>query len=416
MSTESEHHIPAPGKFFFGWIIALCCTLITIINGGIFFTFSVFFKPVAIDFAWSRGEISSCYTTMLVAYAPAAFLAGRLADRQGPRKVLLLAALLIGLGFIGCTRANNLIFLILSYAIIGFGLGTTLALPTATIQRWFVRLRATMVGVVIAGNSIGGLIFAPLANYLITLHGWRVAYLIIGIIFGGVVAISASFLVSEPSMKRLRPYGSEEQEPDSDSGTERMSEVSFSLSQAFRTSTFWGMAALCVLTFMPAFFISSHLVPYITDKGISAAVGAQGLGLMVGISVIGRLVMSWVAGRLGWMKALTICYFVASASVVWLLFVTGIESFYLFVIMYGLSWGSTLALLGGASGSLFGLSALSELLGFLLAVGVLVAAFSPWLGGLIFDLTASYAISMVIAAVLYAIAGLLSIRLKPSVQ
>ena len=125
--------------------------------------------------------------------------------------------------------------------------------------------------------------------------------------------------------------------------------------------------------------------------------------------------MSWLAGRIGWLKALTICYFVASASIVWLIFVTGLESFYLFVVVYGLSWGSTLALLGGAAGSLFGLSALSELLGFLLGIGVLFAALSPWLGGLIFDLTASYTIAMAIAAFFYAVAGLLSILLKPSV-
>ena len=113
------------------------------------------------------------------------------------------------------------------------------------------------------------------------------------------------------------------------------------------------------------------------------------------------------------MKTLTICYFVASASIIWLMFVTGTGSFYLFVVIYGLSWGSTLALLGGAAGSFFGLSALSELLGFLLGIGVLVAALTPWLGGLIFDLTASYIIAMAIAAVLYAVAGLLSLLLRP---
>ncbi|MBA7714808.1 hypothetical protein ES703_123840 [subsurface metagenome] len=74
---------------------------------------------------------------------------------------------------------------------------------------------------------------------------------------------------------------------------------------------------------------------------------------------------------------------------------------------------NTAEYLGGAVGSFFGLSALSELLGFLLGLGVLVAALTPWLGGLIFDLTASYIIAMAIATVLFAVAGLLSLLLRP---
>ncbi|MFC1958246.1 MFS transporter [Chloroflexota bacterium] len=415
MSHEKERYGLATVKFFYGWIITVCCTFITLINGGIFFTFGVFFKPVAIDFVWSRGEIASNYTAMLVAYAPGALFAGWLADRRGPRGVLLLAAVLIGLGFFGCAQANNLAIMITSYTVIGFGLGATLAIPTATIQRWFIRLRAPMVGVVYAGNSVGGLIFAPLANYLIMLNGWRIAYRIIGIIFFGVVAIAASFIVSNPSAKKLKPFGYEEKVLVSSYPSQSMSIPAFGLSQNFRNSTFWCITTLHILTFMPAFFINSHLVSYITDKGISATIGAQGLGLMVGISIIGRLFMSWIAGKIGWMKALTVCYFFASVSIVWLMFVAGTESFYLFVIIYGLSWGSTLALLGGSVGSFFGLSVLSELQGFFLGFGVLIAAFTPWLGGFIYDLTASYSIAMYIAAVLYAVAGLISLLLKPTI-
>ena len=84
MSPEIRHRDYTARKFFYGWVIALCCTLITIINGGIFFTFSVFFKPVALDFGWSRGEFAGSYTAMMVAYAPGAFFAGRLAGSRGP--------------------------------------------------------------------------------------------------------------------------------------------------------------------------------------------------------------------------------------------------------------------------------------------------------------------------------------------
>jgi len=411
MSPGGEKERPPFKKFFYGWIIAVCCTLVTIINGGIFFSFSVFFKPVALDFAWSRGEFAINYTAMLVAYAPGAFFAGRLANRHGPRFILLLAALLIALGFIGCSRSPNLVTMILSYATIGLGVGATLALPTATIQHWFVKWRGTMVGIVNAGMGIGGFIFAPLANYLITSYDWRAAYLIFGLVFGGVIAIAASFLLAEPGLKRLSPFGHREQDPDQN--TQAIPPHPLNLAEAFKLTNFRIIVALYILNHLPAFFITSHLVPYVTDHGVSAAVGARGLGLMAGISIAGRLFMSWLAGRIGWMGSLTICYSFAIAAMIWLISVDAPWEFYLFVVIYGFSWGSTIALLGGAVGFYFGLSALSELLGFLLGISVLIGATVPWLSGLSFDLTGSYLLAMSLAVAVFVIAGILSLLPKP---
>ena len=383
------------------------------VNGGIFISFSIFFKAVALDFDWSRGGFAGNYTVMLLAYAPAAIFAGRLADRRGPRPILLVAALLIGLGFAGCSWAPNMVSITLSYITIGLGLGATLALPLATIQRWFLRWRGPMVGMVAAGTGIGGFIFAPLVNSLISLYDWRAAYLIIGVVFGGATAVSAAFLIAEPRVKKLMPFGNKEQTPGSGTLLHDGVLSAMTLAQASRFGTFWGMATLHILSFMPTFFINSHLVPYVTDQGISAATGAQGLGLMAGMSVVGRLAMSWLATRIGWMKSLTISYFAASICIIWLIFVAEPGAFYLFAVIYGFFWGSTLALLGGAIGFFFGLSALSQLIGFLLGLGVFVGALSPFLSGLSFDQTGSYLTAMVAAAFFFAAAGLLSLLLRP---
>ncbi len=410
MSPEMEQQGVVAGKFFYGWIIALCCTLVTIINGGIFYTFSVFFNPVALYFGWGRGEFALNYTVMLVAYAPGSYFGGKLSDRIGPRFILLLAALLIGLGFIGCSRAPTLTFMMLSYGIVGVGLGTTLALPTATIQRWFVKWRGPMVGIVVAGAGAGGFVFAPFVDYLITRYGWQVTYVIIGIIFGGVIAAAASFLVSEPKKKNLKPFGNGRE--GSDSRFQDDSSGGLTSARAFKVGVFWGVVAMGILTFMPTFFVITHLVPYVTDRGVSAAVGAQALGVLAGMSVVGRLGMSWVAGKIGWMKSLTISCFIASVSIIWLLFVTEPRVIYLCVGLYGFSQGSTTSLLSGAVAYFFGLIALSELLGFLLGLGVLVGAITPWLSGLSFDLTGSYLTAIAASAFFFVVAGDLSLILK----
>ncbi len=413
MSLDTKRQTPVLGQFHYGWVIALCCTLITVINGGIFLTFGVFFKTVALDFGWSRSGFSINYTAMLVAYAPAAFFAGKLADLRGPRSVMLLAALLIGLGYAGCSWAPNMISVTISYVIIGLGLGATLALPLATIQRWFLKWRGIMVGVVAAGTGIGGFIFAPLADYLISSYDWRAAYLIIGIIFGGVTGVAAAFLIDDPGMKNLRSFGSGDQALSSTTLVKDDASSGMTWGTASKSKAFWGLATLYILSFMPTFFIYSHLVPYVTDGGVNAAAGARGLGLMAGASVPGRIVMSWLAGRIGWMKSLTVSYFIASICIIWLIFVVKPEAFFLFVVIYGFFQGSTLALLGGATGFFFGLSALSQLIGFLMGIGVLIGAVSPFLGGLSFDLTDNYLTALVTTALFFATAGILSFLLKP---
>ena len=105
--------------------------------------------------------------------------------------------------------------------------------------------------------------------------------------------------------------------------------------------------------------------------------------------------------------------FLTSISVIWLILITEPWMFHIFIIVYGFSWGSILALLGGAVGFFLGMTALSEFLGFMLGIGVLFGAIMPWMGGFLFDLTGNYFTTLVLVVVLFAAAGILSLLLKP---
>lgn len=398
-------------KFFYGWIIAVCCTLITIMNGGIAFSFSVFFESVTSSVGWSRAEFSGNYTAMMIAYAPGSYFAGRLADRHGPRPVLVISGLLILAGFAGASFSLNTLTMMLSYIVIGLGLGPTVALPTATIQKWFVKGRGPLIGIVAAGTGLGGLIFAPLASYIVAVWSWHIAYLVMGLVFGGATALSACLLVSEPKAMSLRPFGEDEKAAATDAGPEAAS-TNLTLAQAFRLRAFWYFIALSVITFMSTSLVIPHLVPYSTDRGISAETGARALGFVAGASVVARIIMSWIAGRTSWMKNLALAFFGAGIALVWLAFVGEPGGLYIFAVAYGFTWGSTLALMTGAIGALFGQLALSEMLGFLLGLGMMVGSTTAFLGGLSFDLTGSYTMAFASMAMLFAVAGVLSLLVK----
>ena len=177
------------------------------------------------------------------------------------------------------------------------------------------------------------------------------------------------------------------------------------MKQVFKFTSFWCVAALYILIMIPDFFIKSHLISYVIDQRISAADGARCIGLIAGMSIIGRVVMGWIAERLGWVKSFTVTCFIASASIIWLEFVTNTWGLYLFAVVYGFFWGSSLSLLSCVVSLFFGLATLSELLGFLLGLGVLIGAIAPFLGGWISDLTGSYLLPIAFAAIFLHLRG-----------
>lgn len=439
-------HIPptpqrAAQGFFYGWVIAAGCWLVTLVNGGLFWTFGVFFKPLSTEFGWSRGELSLVNTAFLVAYAPGAILWGKIADRFGPRRVLWLASILVLLGYLGSSRIDSRMPLVFYYALIGLGTSATLGLPVVTVQRWFVKRRGLLLGIVASGPGIGSLIFAPLAADLIYSHEWRTAYVILGIILGCALALGASLMMRSPETKGLTAYGgvratpaAASQSPGTGSkepGTENEErgaargvrttpvaspirvEDGFKAGQALRTRAFWGLAALHILSLMPTLFFTTHLVPLAIDRGNSAAVAAQALGLMGVMGVPGRILLGGAADRIGWMRGVAVANFVAAAATLSLALVGQPWMVFLFVVPFGFFNGGNLALLSGAVTMFFGIVALGEILGYALAISVLSGSASPVLGGWVFDTTGSYFLFLVFAAVCFAAGGVYSLMLKP---
>lgn len=413
LARAAEHSQP---RFFAGWIVLLGCWLVTVANGALFWMFGIFFKPLTEHFGWSRAELSLVNTSFLLAYAPGAIVWGRIADRLGPRRVLWVASVLVLAGYLGSSRVDSRTPLILYYALMGLGTSATLGLPVATVQRWFLKWRGLMLGLVASGTGIGSLIFAPLANRLIHGYDWRTAYVVLGIALGLLLATGASLMLHSPERKGLLPYGGRSSAP---APTPHQNQALHGLrtGEALRTKAFWGLGALHALSLMPTLFFTTHLVPYATDKGVSAAAAAQGLGIMGAIGVLGRLLTGAAADRIGWMRGVAIANFMTALATLGLLFANNTWTFYLFMVVFGLfNWGN-LSLLSGAVSLFFGTVALGELLGYTLAISVVSGSVSPVLGGLIFDWRGSYVIFFLFALGCYMGGAVYSLVLKaPAVK
>lgn len=407
MVVSEEEKSP---KLFYGWFVVGACFAVILIQGAAMWTFGVFLKPLANEFGWSRALVSSGYTAFLIGYVVSVITTGRLADRYSPRPILLVSALLAGLGFFLCSQVHTITQIRTFLFIGGLGVGATWSVPTSTVQRWFfARQRAGLaLGIVVSGVGVGALIFAPLINFLILNYGWRGAYLVIGILIFFIITTSS--WVVKPS-----PVAIETGSEGPETRLNRISIHGWTTRKVVTTLPFAGITFSHCAVLVVFQTISAHLVPYATDVGISSTASAAAIGLFGGFSIPGRIISGHLSDRIPWQRILALSLFGMALFILWLLFLKGVWMLYCFVFFYGICHGSRVSAYLGILGEFFGMRSLGELIGITMAIGMFIGAFAPYVAGFIFDTTGSYLVVFMIMAILLLSGGIIARAIKKPV-
>ena len=391
-------------RIFYGWYVVMACFSVTMSLGQAMWSFGIFFKPLQAEFGWTRSMVSSGYTAFLITYSLSILLAGKLFDRHGPRLVLLVSGILTCLGICLCSQMTSLNELRFFLMIAGLGAGGTWTVPIATVQQWFYRKpkAGLALGIVTSGVGIGAIVFIPLINYLILSHGWRNAFLIVGILCL-VVIVSAALFVRE---SRAIEYGNSGL-TTTKAGTPEMTMDKVLTHSSFLIITFVGCA-----TASASQFVSVHLVPFATDLGISAPIAAAAVGLIGAVSIVGRILSGLLADKIGWRRTLCLSIFGLTLAVIWTLFTRSGWMIYFFAVFFGLSWGVRVTAVPGILGSFFGMHSVGNLIGITSAIGNISSAFVPYIAGYMFDSLGSYTMVFLSLALLLLVAGMLTTMLK----
>ncbi|HEX2385133.1 MAG TPA: MFS transporter, partial [Candidatus Binatia bacterium] len=171
-----------PRRFYYGYVILFLCFLNTLFVRGAFGSFSVFYVALLDDFHWSHAVGASVVSVNSLVYASVSPGVGFLFDRLGPRVLMPLAGLFMGLGFILSGYSESLWQLYFYYGIvaaIGQG-GLGFVTQSALLSAWFVRRRGTAIGLATAGQGFGLITLVPLAQLWIERSGWRAAFMFVG--------------------------------------------------------------------------------------------------------------------------------------------------------------------------------------------------------------------------------------------
>ena len=195
-------------KLFYGWVIIAVCLVINALAFGTRYSFGVFFKSIEGEFNLSRAATSGIFSVYMLLASAFEVLGGWALDKFGPRIVVLLMGLFIGLSLLLTSQTNSPWQLFITYSLLlAIGTGPAYTVSMATTSRWFDKKRGVALGVAGAGIGLGTLVMAPLATYLIANFEWRVAYMVIGLIAGLFIIALSRLLRKVKANPGLLPKG-----------------------------------------------------------------------------------------------------------------------------------------------------------------------------------------------------------------
>ena len=400
-------------RFFYGHVIVTASFAIQFICIGAMFTYGVFFKHLVAEFGWSRATISGASSIAFLFLGLMGVFAGRLNDRFGPKIVMAASGVFLGVGYLLMSQLQSPWQIYLFYGvIIGTGMSTHDIVTLSTIARWFARKRGMMTGIVKVGTGAGQLVMPLLATVIITAYGWRTSYIIIGAVVIILFLIIAQFLRRDPQRMGLLPDG----ETNVTAHPPERAEQGLLLREAIRTKQFWTISLSIFSVIFCLLTIIVHIVPHATDINIPEAQAAGILSAIGGVSMAGRFVMGTTSDKIGYKRAMIICFVLVIASFMWLQVANKLWMLYLFALVYGFAHGGFYTLVSPLTARLFGLKAHGVIFGIVYFAGTLGGAIGPVLAGHIFDITQSYQLVFWILAGLSSFGLLLTLLLKPVLE
>ncbi len=386
--------------FFYGWMIVGTSFLLAVFNMGIQGSFGNFIIPISAEFGWDRA--TATLPVVVATFMSGVFqpIVGRLVDRYGPRRLITIGVPMLAASTMSVAWTQNIWYFTGVYGVL-FALATSCAggIPNSTLtSHWFVRQRGRALGISSAGGGVGQMLIIPASMMLMMQTNWRTTHLILGALVLVVgLPIAAFILRNDPQDMGLFPDGDQPLATSEVTGEQATSPAPTRapLEPAkwhgvFASSQFWLLVSGFFVCGCSVIMVQTHFVAFATDRGISPNVATNALGLLHGVNIAGLLLGGMVSDRVGRKIPLAIIYFVRALAIAFLLVADAPWMFYLFAVVAGLSWFSSVPLTIALTGEIYGLRHMGTLVGFVFLSHQIGGAASTYLAGWLFDVSGSY--------------------------
>jgi len=360
------------------------------ISGISIYTVGVFTKPLTDAFGWSRAEIQgllACYVIGVLIGGP---IIGMIMDRRGVRGVTVISSLGFGVALVLLGLGTNNLMQFYAFGIFAgaIGAGTTSITWSRAIMSEFEAKRGFALGLALTGSGVCAAIVPIYSTWLVTEYGWRLAYIGLAIL-PAVIATPVAWIV----LGKLGNATRQKDEPAKPM-------TGLTLKESVRGYAFWGIGLGLFFAGLGTSGVAPHLIPLLTDRGLTA-IDAAKIATFLGIAVVaGRVVAGYLVDKF-WPPG--VAAVVLGVPAIAALILTGEDQSRTMVtiaaMMVGFAGGAEFDLLAFLTARYLGFKQYGLIYGCMYGLFVIATGLSPVLVGMVFDSLGTY------VPALYAISG-----------
>ena len=378
------------------WLVLVSMCITVGVQSGVRIAFGVFYVALRDSFGWSAASTASVFSLYMLVQAGCSPLLGWCLDRYGARRLFPLAALLVGVSLLLCSRIQTLPQFFLTYGVF-LAMGQT-ALTTGPVSvvlaRWFPDMRGRAIALADIGAALGLGLYPSLSHWLITSYGWRSAFVWLAVSVIGLVIPATCWLRAEPSFRPALPSSDEGSGPSPDpNATTASPSPSWTLRRAMKSLPFWMLFGTLLFSNLSSQVLNVHLMALLVSVGVLAGAAARAAGLVNLVSLAGRLVVGWLSDRIGRSQAYTLALMCSMLGMAILLGISSTNASWVtmaFVAVFGLSKGSGGIVIASKAADVFHGEQLGKIYGVITIASGLGGALGPWWAGWLVDRTGSY--------------------------
>ena len=381
------------------WMIVSIGVFVQMIGSALRNIFGILVDPLNVNFNWSVGEIGIAYAVMSLTSALSSPFSGWLGDKFGARKTIFFGTILFLVGMLWVSFMNNLWEFYLAYGLVlGFSQSLIGVPIVPAVISWFRRHVGLGTGALMVSWSLGPALTIQILAISFVNYGWRNTFWVLGLLVSIITFVLLIFFKDSPEKAGKKPFGWLEE--DEDSKNNLLS--SFDLSKQrliYRTDAFWHLVNIHFWGCVGHAIILVCIIPLAINKGIGSIQAAGVLSTIATVSILSRFFFPIIGDKFGSRFIIFISFLGQGLSVLILLFTDSTFGFYVFAVSFGIPYGGEGTVHPVINRQYFGQFPMGRTYGWQLFGAGLGMALGGIIPGLVFDLSNSYDIAIIISCV-----------------